>query len=153
MTAQAYELTEKSEYLVGKAKMTYLFWDVYDIELYTPTGQWPHEGVFELSLIYYRELDGKAIAERAITEMRKQGFKDKALLQKWLQQMTDIFPTTYKSMRLTGVKTPEGNTVFYRDKEQIGEVLDPLFTEQFFAIWLGEKTSEPKLRKQLLGRR
>jgi hypothetical protein len=41
--------------------------------------------------------------------------------------------------------------VFYSNGEEIGSVDDSEFTTSFFNIWLGEKTSEPKFRKALLG--
>jgi hypothetical protein len=33
----------------------------------------------------------------------------------------------------------------------VGVIRDAEFSRRFFNIWLGEKTSEPKLRAQLIG--
>lgn len=133
------------------ARMTYLFWDVYDATLYAPQGTYSEQQPFVLALRYLRDLDGKAIAERSIEEMQKQGFNDPELEKKWLQQMIAIFPDVSEDTTLYGVRNAAGYTEFYQGSNKIGEVQDPQFTRWFFDIWLGSKTSEPKLRAEILG--
>ncbi|MEJ6472800.1 chalcone isomerase family protein [Pseudoalteromonas piscicida] len=135
------------------SRMTYLFWDVYDASLYAPQGNFSKERPFVLELKYLRALNGKDIAVRSLQEMQKQGFENPTLGQQWLTQMKQIFPDVSKNTRLFGVKTPAGYTQFYQGQELIGEVKDSDFTHWFFNIWLGEKTSEPQMRAELLGLR
>ena len=137
--------------LVGQARMTYLFWDVYDARLYAPEGQWQAEAPFALELSYLRELDGEAIAKRSVEEIRKQGFNDEAVLTRWYQQLSAILPDVKKGTRLTGVVDQNRHTRFYLDGVPLAQVDEPLFSTWFFNIWLSEATSEPKLRAQLLG--
>ena len=136
---------------VGEARMTYLFWDVYDAELFAPNGQWSAEVPFALSLTYLRSLDGEAIAERSIEEMQKQGFNDKTKLTQWLDTMRELFPNVQDQHNLIGIQTHNGHASFYHNQTYLGTIADAEFSKQFFAIWLNEKSSEPKLRKQLLG--
>ena len=137
--------------LVGEGKMTYLFWDVYDAQLFAPEGLWQEQPPYALTLTYLRDFDGEDIAKRSVKEMRKQGFDDKDMLDAWQQVMTEIFPNVLEGEQLTGVLNADLTTVFYKDEEIIGTVEDTQFGEQFFAIWLNEKTSEPGLRKKLIG--
>ena len=137
--------------LVGEARMTYLFWDVYDAKLYARNSKWRSDEPFALELAYLRDLKGKAIAKRSIEEIRKQGFTDEPTLSLWYKQLTSILPDVNNGMRLTGVVNANSHTEFYLDGKQIAYVDDPLFSKWFFNIWLGEATSEPKLRQQLLG--
>ena len=137
--------------LVGQARMTYLFWDVYDARLYAPAGQWQANTPFALELNYLRDLDGEAIAKRSVEEIRKQGFSDEAVLARWYQQLSAILPDVKKGTRLTGVVDQNKHTRFYLDGQPLAEVNEPLFSIWFFNIWLSEATSEPKLRSQLLG--
>lgn len=137
--------------LVGQAKMTYLFWDVYDARLYAADGQWQASTPFALELNYLRDLDGEAIAKRSVEEIRKQGFSDEAVLARWYQQLSAILPDVKKGTRLTGVVDQNKHTRFYLDGQPLAEVNEPLFSTWFFNIWLSEATSEPKLRAQLLG--
>jgi hypothetical protein len=136
---------------VGKGRLTYLFWDIYNATLYAPDGQWVKEKPFALELTYLRNLKGKKIADRTIEEIRKQGFHDEIKLATWHTQLRKIIPNVAKNMSLVGVYTPSGSTRFYFNGDMIGEMNDPQFSDVFFDIWLGEKTSEPYLRQKLLG--
>ncbi|WP_240485164.1 chalcone isomerase family protein [Aestuariibacter salexigens] len=147
IVGQYFEQAEK----VGEGRMTYLFWDVYDARLYAPQGKWQEDGPYVLELHYLRSLDGEAIAERSVEEIRKQGFDDNAILSDWLEQMRNIFPDVNKGVTLVGIADQNQHTHFYRNDELIGSVPDPEFTRRFFGIWLSENTSEPSLRKKLLG--
>lgn len=136
--------------MVGEARMTYMFWDVYDAKLYAKKGEYESDQPFALSLHYLRSLKGKAIAERSIKEMRNQGLDDQSKLTQWEKRMVEIFPDVEDGSVLTGVVDDEGKTVFYSDGTKIGEVDDSEFSKHFFNIWLAENTSEPELRKALL---
>lgn len=137
--------------VVGRGVMTYAFWDVYEATLYAPQGQWNPEQPYALSLIYYHAIDGSDIADRSVQEMRAQGFSDEVVLATWHAQMKDIFPNVKKGTVLTGIYTADEQTVFYEGVEKIGSIKDPNFGKHFFGIWLNDKTSEPKLRRALLG--
>ena len=136
---------------IGEGVLTYLFWDVYRAELYGPAAGWRPDAPFALSLNYLRTLKAADIADRTISEIRGQGVDDDTVLAKWAGQLREIFPNVSDGTRLTGVRDIEGNTIFFRDGSRIGEIRDPAFTRRFFDIWLGEKTSEPELRRALLG--
>ncbi len=147
-TAQRYL---PSAELVGKARMEYLFWDVYDAELYAPHGIWNKSQPFALSLQYLLELDGEAIASRSVSEIRAQGFDDEDTLARWYEAMRGIFPDVDETTRITGIMDRNQHTRFYRNGALIGKIDEPLFGEWFFNIWLSEETSEPKMRERLLG--
>lgn len=137
--------------LVGEGRLRYLFWDIYDVSLYSQSGKWQAGSSFTLKIQYLRNAKGKLIAEKSLQEMQKQGLKDKAKSADWLLQMEAIFPNVKKGSVLTGVVDGNRFTTFYYQNEKIGEINNPDFSQRFFDIWLGENTSNPKLRKQLLG--
>ena len=154
--SHASQVTVVSEYVdnpqvVGKKMFSYLFWDVYEASLLAPNGKYDASKPFALMLNYQRNLDGKKIAERSITEMEKQGVNDKSKLDEWLTIMTDIFPDVSEGDVITGIATQENKSLFYLNGTLIGTVDDKTFPDHFFAIWLSEKTSEPALRRALLG--
>ncbi|MBN8531034.1 MAG: chalcone isomerase family protein [Alphaproteobacteria bacterium] len=138
---------------VGAGRLTYLMWDVYDATLFAPEGKWQPQRPYALTLTYLRELEGKAIADRSIEEIRRQGGHDEVTLAAWHSQLRAIFPDVRPRVSLTGIYTEKGETIFFENGRKIGHLLDPEFSRAFFAIWLGEKTSEPALREQLLGMR
>ena len=136
---------------VGEAVLKYLFWDVYRVELFAAPEGWHPDAPFALTLNYLRDLEGADIADRTILEMRRQGFSDEKTLADWRSRLRAIFPDVSDGTRLTGVRDSDGKTIFYRNGAKIGEIDDLSFTRPFFDIWLGEKTSEPALRRALLG--
>jgi hypothetical protein len=137
---------------VGEARLTYAFWDVYDATLYAPKGMLHPTKPYALSIRYFRQIDGKAIAERSVEEIEKQGFSDAEKLASWHEKMREIFPNVQDGTVLTAVFIPNKKTIFYHGSEKIGVIKDAEFTKRFADIWLGEKTSEPLLREELLGR-
>lgn len=127
--------------------------EVYDARLWTPVGfrhglalQFP----FALELQYLRKLEGASIASRSIDEMRRLGSFSDAQAQSWLAAMRELFPNVGVGERITGVNLPGEGAEFWVNGQRVGVVKDPVFARFFFGIWLDERTSEPKLRAQLL---
>jgi hypothetical protein len=127
--------------------------EVYDARLWTPAGfrhgqalQFP----FALELQYLRKLEGAAIASRSIDEMRRVGSFSDAQAQTWLAAMRELFPNVSAGERITGVNLPGEGAEFWVNGQRVGLVKDPAFARLFFGIWLDERTSEPKMRNQLL---
>ena len=137
--------------LIGGGKFTYLFWDVYNAQLHAATTSWQGRPPYALSLTYLRDFKGEDIAKRSAKEIKEQGIEDENQLEDWLVLMTNLFPDVNEGETLTGIFREDRTTVFYRGEELIGVVEDVRFGERFFGIWLSEKTSEPKLRKLLIG--
>jgi hypothetical protein len=136
---------------VGQGILSFAFWDVYQATLYAPQGRWDPKGPFALSLEYYRDLQGEDIVERTIEEMGKQGLKDISPLDKWKKEMQTIFPNVKAGTVLSAVYIPQEGTLFYEGDKPIGAIKGHDFAQSFFGIWLAETTSEPALRKALLG--
>jgi len=136
--------------VVGKGRLTYLFWDVYDATLIAPNGVWKSDQPFALKLTYLRNIEGEKIAERSVEEMRAQGITDEVKLATWHTQMSKIFPDVIEGTNLIGIRDQQGYAIFYSDDQQIGRIDDVEFSQAFFNIWLSEKTSSPKLRLKLL---
>ncbi len=138
--------------VVGRGILSYLFWDVYEATLYAPNGRWDPNRPFFLEIKYYRPIKGLDIADRSIEEMEKQGFKNRRDLSQWRTQMKNIFPDVKEGSVLTAVYVPEKNeTIFYSKTQMLGYIEGDKFSKAFFGIWLDKKTSQPTLRKSLLG--
>ena len=138
--------------LVGEARLKFLFWKIYDAELYAPDGNWSDTKPFALTFTYLRKATSEQISKRMVKELRKQGFEDEARLNNWYQTSLSIFPDVDKGSQITGVRDEYGHALFFLNDQPIGRVEDPFFTDWFFRIWLGEKTSVPKFRSRLLGK-
>lgn len=135
---------------IGEYAYSYFIWDIYDIELYAENNHVDNGQNIALSLTYKRDLKGHDISERSIFEIRNLGFTNKDILQSWQNKMDQIFPNVQDGTVLTGISYPN-KAVFYKDGTEIGTILDAEFSQYFFDIWLSPKTSEPDMRKALLG--
>ena len=136
---------------VGQGRLRVVFWDIYDASLYAPKGKFQEGRPFALQLSYLRAISRKEIADHSISEIRRQGFDDEIRLADWHTQMMQIFPDVAPNTSLTGVYTSNGQTIFFDGNKEIGRIQDSEFGKRFFNIWLGQQTSVPMLRKQLLG--
>jgi len=137
--------------IVGEGRLSVIFWDVYDATLYAREKKLNPDEPFALSIRYMRQIEGRDIAERSAQEIRLQGFDDEATLAAWNGQMKSIFPDVKDGTVLLAVFIPGKETLFYQADKPIGRIQDAQFTRWFSNIWLAEKTSEPALRRKLLG--
>lgn len=137
--------------IVGSGHLKVLVWDIYRATLYAPRGKWNRSQPFALSLRYFTDASGREIADLSVKEIRRLGYSNEIKLAAWHAQMKKMFPDVSKGTVLSGIYKPGQPTRFYKDSRQIGIVKDPEFGTWFFNIWLSQKTSQPKLRAQLLG--
>ena len=138
--------------LVGTTRLRFFIWNVYDARLFAPKGEFRRDAPFALELSYLRRLEGKAIAERSIVEIRDQGFDDEAALARWHESLVDILPDVDSDTVLVGVADERGYTRFFKNGRPLGTIGDREFTRRFFDIWVGERCSRPDLRDELLGK-
>lgn len=140
--------------LKGQGTMRYFGLKVYEASLWVSASFEAarfQDHRFALELQYYRSLDGKAIAQRSLEEMRREGGFSEVQAQAWLVAMTQAFPDVAEGDRLTGLFTPAAPTRFFVNAKARAEVADPDFGPIFAGIWLAGSTSEPGLRQRLLG--
>lgn len=140
--------------LTGEASLRYWGLRIYNARLWTlPTlrADQAVEHPLVLELEYQRDLKGRAIAERSLTEMLRAGTVPEQQAQQWLAHMQRLFPDVKNGDRLTGQHHPGQGASFGLNGQPIGRVDDPEFTRRFFGIWLAPTTSQPDLRSALLG--
>ncbi len=137
----------------GAARLRVWGFEVYDAQLWVAAGfeaQRYAQHPLALSLTYLRTLRGKAIAERSMAEMLRQGPIDTVLQTAWLARMQQLFPDVAEGDRLTGVHQPGRGARFWLNGRALGAIDDAAFSAQFFGIWLHTATSEPAMRRDLL---
>ena len=140
--------------LQGFGTMRFVGLPIYDVHLWSGAGfdaSRYETQTFALELRYARKLAGAAIAQRSIAEMRRTGTLDDRQADAWQAAMTQAFPDVAPGDRLTGVHAPGEATRFFHNGRPTSAVADPTFGRLFFGIWLAGTTSEPGLRRQLIG--
>lgn len=111
----------------------------------------PQRPPLALKLTYKRNIDGAAIADASVKEIRNLGLADEATLRRWGEQMRQLFPNVKPGDYLVGHYQPEAARFYFND-QLIGRIEDAAFARAFFAIWLDPRTSAPDLRAALLRR-
>jgi len=137
--------------VVGSGRVSHLVWDLYDVELVAPNGEYAPEQPFALRLHYLRNIAAERIVQASMDEMRRQRVSEVSLA-KWHEQLKGIFPDIKKGDVITGVFRAGQATEFYDEQGLIGTVNDPAFGPHFSDIWLGRKARYPDVRDSLKGR-
>lgn len=130
----------------GEGEMTYLFWTLYNAELYTT----PTRSEQALKIEYYRDIDSKDLVDATQDQWEKLGYSD-SKIKSWIAPLYEMWPNVKQGSTLTIRVSEDQQSQFYFDEQPIGTITDTQFGQAFLSIWLSENTSEPKLRQQLLG--
>lgn len=126
----------------------------YRARLWTPSGAVTHplaNGPLAFEIRYARSFRHDQLASRSIDEMKHIAAGSEAQHAQWLAAMMNIFRDVDEGDCLLGISMPNGATRFYYNSAPIGTVDDPDFGRAFFGIWLSPSTSQPALRKKLIG--
>ncbi len=140
--------------LVGRGTLRLWGLKVYEAELRAPDGKRSldlFQQPFAMRIIYARDLRGRVIVDRTITEMKALGRGTPAQLKMWERDMLSLFPDVAAGDELTGIYRPGRGTEFFSRNRALGQIDDPEFSRAFFNIWLDPATTQPHLRRALLG--
>lgn len=135
---------------VGSAEMNKLFFHVYDASFWSDHGA-IMKAPYALSITYDMDFSKEDLIDRTVQELKQVSILTDDALQHYAVQLGAIWPDISKGDRITAFTRNAKETVFYYNGKKVGSITDAKFTEAFFGIWLSEKTSEPKMRKELLG--
>ena len=141
--------------LQGSGTLRFMGLRIYDARLWigaTAVGADWTATPLALELDYARSLDGVKIAERSLSEMRRQSDIAAEVADRWLAAMKQLFPDVKAGDRITGFNVPGLGVRFFINGQLKGDLRDTTFARYFLGIWLSPKTSEPALRDSLLGK-
>lgn len=139
---------------VGEGHFRYLFWSLYDAQLKTQDGSFQSVELnkpLSLTLTYQREISRDDFVEATLDQWRHLFGEVTPSQALWGQQLRQIWRDVKQGDQLSCIVDERGHAHFYLNRQLLGAVVDPLFSEQFLAIWLDKRTSAPTLRRQLLG--
>lgn len=133
---------------VGSGTMSWLFWDLYNITLFSQTGNFEDKAYPQaLSIRYMKNIDKDDLITATKDQWQHLGVNWD---QQWLHQLSQLWPSVKANDNITLVVNAEGESLFYHNQKPLGGIRDKHFADAFTAIWLSPNTSEPKLRKRLI---
>lgn len=135
---------------VGEGSMRWFGLTLYHAALFCQDGRYTPAQSCALQLRYARSFKAERIVAASLEQMRKLGAPS-ARFDDWRVQMQRAFVDVAAGDSLTGVHLPGRGARFYAGERQTAQIDDPEFARWFFAIWLDPASSEPALRRQLIG--
>jgi hypothetical protein len=135
----------------GKGSLHFMLLHVYDASLWTDAKVFSYEQPFAFSITYRMNFSKEELTERSIKEIKHAHNLSDETLARYKKIFLEIYPDVKKGERITAIYTAKKDVDFFYNGTLYGTVVDKEFATPFFNIWLGEKSSELKLRNKLLG--
>ena len=137
--------------LIGESTLKVLMWEVYDLRLYTDGTAFSWQDKFMLEFDYSRELKKESVIDASLKEFKLQPNVSEKEIKAWEVYLEQVIQPVQKGTKASVIWVPEGQIVFDYEGSPPSTIDNEDFARAFLNIWLGETTSRPKLRSQLLG--
>ena len=141
----------QSPRLIGEGTLKVLMWEVYDLRLYTDGTAFSWQDKFMLEFDYSRELKKESVIDASLNEFKLQTNVTDQNIKIWEMYLEQVIQPVQKGEKATIQWVPDGQIIFHYEGSKPAVIENEKFAQAFFNIWLGEQTSRPKLRSQLLG--
>ena len=149
-TSQAEQEGFQSPKLIGQGTLKVLMWEVYNLRLFTDGTPFSWKNKFMLEFDYSRELKKEHVIDASLNEFKLQPNVTDKDIKAWEVYLEQVIKSVQKGNKATVQWVPEGQIIFHYEGSKPGTIENEKFARAFLNIWLGEKTSRPKLRNQLL---
>jgi hypothetical protein len=140
-----------SEKPYGEGTLHFMLLHVYDTSLWTDAKTFSYEQPFALSITYRMNFSKEELTDRSLKEIKHAHTLPDETLEKYKKIFLEIYPHVKKGDRITAIYNAKKQVELYHNGALYGTAKEKEFAVPFFDIWLGEKTSELKLRNKLLG--
>ncbi len=139
--------------LTGQAEFNFLFWKVYEAELYSTTGEYQHfeKLPFVLKLTYKKNFTQQQLLQETQKQLIQIGVEGSET-QSWLDRLSNIYPAVESEDALLLYVDSGGASNFYLNEEYLGSIEDVLFSKQFSAIWLARNDRYADFSRKLTGK-
>ena len=137
--------------LIGQGTLKVLFFEVYDILLLSDSMPFSWENKFQLEFKYKRDVKKENVIESSIKEIRRQSSFVNRDISTWQEFLEQSIKPVQEGTHATVSWNPEGYITFHYENNDPTIIEDEDFARAFLNIWLGEESSQPKLRSQILG--
>ncbi len=137
--------------LFGETTYKRAFIKLYDAALCGPSEGFSIEDSFALTLRYRRNFSSDQIVGASIHEMARLSNQKKSDIEPLRESLQQCFPDVKKGDILTGISEGPNKASFYLNDALSCQIEWSGFRDQFFGIWIGAETREPKRARKLMG--
>ena len=136
-------------FLIGNANYSFLFWDIYDAELYSTSKKY-NSNELAIILKYNRSIDKDTLIRETINDIKEQKSISNQQEEKWKSLLESIYIDTKTNKKFIAIKI-NNKSIFYYNNKKLHESFDEEFNQLFFDIWLRSNSKNPNFTKTLLG--
>ena len=137
------------KFLIGSANYSFLFWYIYDAELYSTSNKFnPNE--LAIILKYNRSIDKETLIRETINDIKEQKSISNQQEEKWKSLLESIYIDTKTNKKFIAIKI-NNKSIFYYNNKKLHESFDEEFNQLFFDIWLRSNSKNPDFTRTLLG--
>ena len=137
------------KFLIGNANYSFLFWDIYDAELYSTSKKY-NSNELAIILKYNRSIEKETLVKETINDIKDQKSISNQQEEKWKSLLESIYIDTKTNKKFIAIKI-NNKSIFYYNNKKLHESFDEEFNQLFFDIWLRSNSKNPNFTKTLLG--
>lgn len=140
--------------LQGSGMLRVMLFRVYDARLWRgeqAVGANYAAAPLALDVVYARKIESKDLVDKTLELMRRQSAIDESTALRWRQRLQALLPNVVPGDRITAVNDPGLGLQMFLNGKPHGDVEDARFARFFLGIWLAPQSSQPELRRALLG--
>ena len=137
------------KFLIGNANYSFLFWDIYDAELYSTSKKY-NSNELAIILKYNRSIDKETLIRETINDIKEQKSISNQQEEKWKSLLESIYIDTKTNKKFIAIKI-NNKSIFYYNNKKLYESFDEEFNQLFFDIWLRSNSKNPNFTRTLLG--
>ena len=137
------------KFLIGSANYSFLFWDIYDAELYSTSNKF-NSNELAIILKYNRSIEKETLVKETINDIKEQKNISKEQEEKWKSLLETIYIDTKTNKKFIAIKI-NNKSIFYYNNKKLHESFDEEFNQLFFDIWLRSNSKNPDFTRTLLG--
>ena len=139
------------KFLIGSANYSFLFWNIYDAELYSTSNKF-NSNELAIILKYNRSIDKETLVKETIDDIKQQEKISKQREENWKALLDAIYVSTKIDKKFIAIKV-NNRSIFYYNNIKLYESFDQEFNKLFFNIWLRSDSKNPEFTKALLGKK
>ena len=138
------------KFLIGSANYSFLFWNIYDAELYSTSNKF-NSNELAIILKYNRSIEKETLVKETINDIKEQKNISKEQEEKWKSLLESIYIDTKTNKKFIAIKI-NNKSIFYYNNKKLHESFDEEFNQLFFDIWLRSNSKNPNFTRTLLGK-
>ena len=139
------------KFLIGNANYSFLFWNIYDAELYSTSNKY-NSNELAIILKYNRSIDKETLIRETMNDIKEQKNISNQQEKDWKSLLESIYIDIKPDKKFIAIKINNKSIFYYNDKK-LHESFDQKFNELFFNIWLRSDSKNPEFTKALLGKK